>query len=350
VFPADPADRAIAAWNLLVTDHSGRNLLRRPVVHEVGNHRQVPLWPYSQVMHARSLVRALTEADPILTGPLIADLPPLLRRYAFGAAFVDRPGGQHRYLDDNAWVALAQWQHRLLLTPDAAPSREALDLLGWLADRVGADGGVVWREGGTSRHACSTGAVGAALALGRAHGSPAHDAAVRCSSFLREVLIDDAGLVRDNVDADGHVEATRWVYNQALLVRLETALATSGGPDADVADRWVNADAALLAGLDFFDSNRLWHQPVAFVAIWVRAVVARTATGPRSPITERASNAVADYTARLVDHLEAHAGRIGSTTEIGRYANGESDVLDRAAAVQILALAALTEEQRRAVA
>jgi hypothetical protein len=355
VLPTDPADRAIAAWNLLVADHAGRTVLRRPVLHEKGSRRQVTLWPYSQVMHARALVRGLRPVDVAAAGssptaPPAADLAPLLHRYSFGSAFVDRPGGQHRYVDDNAWVALAQWQHRMLLTPGVDPSREALDLLGWLAARVDGDGGVVWREDGTSRHACSTGATGVALALGRAVGSPAHVAALRCASFLNEVLVDDDGLVRDNIDADGRIEQTRWIYNQALFVRLETALAGLAESDLTTLERLDRADAAIAAGLDHFDAERLWQQPVAFVAIWVRAVLARGAAGPRSTISERAESSVALYTERLVGHLNRHEGRIGHPDLIGRYANGESDVLDRAAAVQVLALAALPQDEHSAIA
>jgi hypothetical protein len=278
----------------------------------------------------------------------MADLAPMLRRYALGAAFADRPGGQHRYLDDNAWVALAQWQHRRLVAPGAEPSRESLDLLGWLAQHVDDEGGVLWREGVTSRHACSTGAVGVALALVGSPGSPAHEAAQRCASFLRSVLADETGFVRDNIDVTGHVEPTRWIYNQALLVRVETALAdVVDEPEASQA--LTRADDALRAGLDAFDADALWQQPVAFVAIWARAVLARAAQGRQTTVVDAAEAAVRAYSTRLVEHLDVNDGRVGSPDQIGRYGNGESDVLDRAAAVQMLALAALNRDQRLAV-
>jgi hypothetical protein len=185
--------------------------------------------------------------------------------------------------------------------------------------------------------------------LGRAPGSPAHEAALRCATFLQDVLVGDDGVVRDNIDADGRIEATQWVYNQALLVRLETALAGLAGSEMNTFERLDRADAAMAAGLDHFDAERLWQQPVAFVAIWVRAVLARGAAGPRSTISERAESSVALYTERLVDHLQAHDGRIGPSDRIGRYAGGESEVLDRAAAIQILALTALAPDQHTAI-
>jgi hypothetical protein len=309
------------------------------MLRETRSLRQVTLWPYTQVMHARGLLSLVTQ-EPM------ADLPPLLHRYERDDAFAERPGSRRRYVDDNGWVAMAQEQQRRSRTVGShgrsvapAPSARAVALLDWLTRFVDDDGGARWVEGGDARHACSTGTVGVALALSAAPGDERHRTAARCSRFLREVLADDDGIVRDNIDAAGNVEATRWSYNQGLAVRLDVALAHLGDDDAlDRARAW--ADAGLAAFADSDQHRSLWQQPIAFNAVWFRGLLSLATLdgeGARTASTRRTLTTYADGV-RLT--LGANDLRLPPPSEAGpgRYQAGESEVLDLAGCVQVLAL------------
>jgi hypothetical protein len=329
-------------WAALVRRHLGRRFgpVGPRLLHEPGSLRQVALWPYSQVMHARALL-ALTDV-----GGRPADrprIPPMLGRYTQGAAFVARPSGGRIFWDDNGWVALAQAQDRA--GRGHPPLSEAAVARGnRLVGAVPPDGGVEWFEGGGARHACATGAVGAALTLLVEQVVGAQAAAARCADFLETVLTDDDGIVQDHAAPDGVVDPTRWVYNQGLAVRLNVALAALGDPGAG--DRAV---AAAEAGQRCFTPDVLWAQPIAFVAVWFRGLVALAARSPEHVEPVRAD--LAAYAARLADTLSHEPGTLPTPLDggPGRYERGESAVVDLAGAVQVLALAELPAERWRDV-
>jgi hypothetical protein len=360
---SDPS-APVALWNSLIADHVVRwpPIVGRRTVSELSagggalgraaslvgvDRRTLPLWPYTQVRHARSLLRLVADDAEI------AEPPPLLTQYSRGAAYAERPSSDRRYVDDNAWVALAQWQERVITAPHAATSERAERQLRWLADQVDGDGGARWIEGGSSRHACSTGGVGLALALMPRGVIPGHAPAMndelptRCASFLHTVLADDHGMIRDNIDADGRIEATRWSYNQGLAVRLDVALHTRGHGDAI-----ARANTAAAAGLAFFDQDELWRQPVIFNAIWFRAVLALSAVDPTGGAAKAGRASLAAYADRLGQWVATHepfSAGVVAPDGPGRYQDGESGVIDRAGTVQVLCLASLAPDQHHLV-
>jgi hypothetical protein len=93
----------------------------------------------------------------------------------------------------------------------------------------------------------------------------------------------------------------------------------------------------------------LWEQPVAFVAVWFRGLVALAARSPEH--FEPVRTDLARYAERLGAVLADDPGALPSATSggPGRYEGGESTVVDLAGAIQVLALAALPTERWRAV-
>jgi hypothetical protein len=267
-------------------------------VHEQGSPLAVTCWPYSQTMHAFAL------AD-MVSGP--ARFPGLA---AGMTAYRDPRGGHresigpgHRYYDDNAWLGLAMLQ-RHAFSGGATARRRAADIDAFVRNGLDPDsGGILWVDGGDTLNACSTGA-GALL-----HALLGGDIAP--SLRFLEHLRDADGLVRDHVRADGSIEASVYSYNQGLLI---AAAAASGHA--------ALADEALEAGEAHFTADRLWSQPVAFNAVYCRAV-----------LKHRRSAALDEYARRLAE--EGHDDS-GWATRAGRYDN--TRVVDTAGALQIHAL------------
>lgn len=266
-------------------------------VHEPGSPLAVTCWPYSQVMHAFAL------ADPV-SGP--ARFPGL----AAGMTAYRDPRGSYResigrgrrYYDDNAWLGLAMLQ-RHAFSGGSTARRRAADIDVFVQGGLDPEsGGILWVEGGDTRNACSTGAGALLHAL--------LGGEVAASLAFLEHLRDADGLVRDHVRADGSIEPTVYSYNQGLLV---AAAAAAGRDDL--------ADDAAEAGAAHFTADRLWSQPVAFNAVYARAVL------------RRVPSAVLEYGRRLAD--EGHDEH-GWATRAGRY--DDTRVLDTAGALQIHAL------------
>jgi hypothetical protein len=317
---ASPSDatlwgaRAEAAWDALaraaVVRRRGRLVVREP-----GGLRAVPLWPFSQVLHAAVLVGAAEV--PALRGSL--------ESYRRGAAYAERPRTRRHYYDDNAWVGLA-----LLDSGDAATAARVLEFLreGCVTLPEGSVG-VRWVEGGDALHACSTGSTGL-LAL-RLADAVVDDAAERaallalasgCTSFLEE-LLDADGLVADHRRPDGSVDPAVYTYNQALLVGL---LAGSGRID----------DALALARrvLAAFDPARLWAHAPAFNAILVRELVRLDALRPAPDLRAWCTT----YLDRAWTQARDPASGLLTAGGIGRYDDGV--VLDHAALVGAMAVLA----------
>lgn len=296
---------------------STRRTLRRSLVgggrftwvHEPGSAMAVSLWPYSQVLHAYAL------SDPV-SGP--ARFPGLARGVR---AYRDRKGGYReslgrgkRYYDDNAWTALALMQH-LAFAADPARRDRVVEIDDFVQTGLDpATGGIRWVEGGDTVNACST---GAGAVLHTLLGHPI-DAQLQFLSALR----NPDGLVQDHLRADGSIEPGIYSYNQGLLV----AAAAHAG-DLQLAAEAVEAGEA------FFTVDRLWEQPVAFNAVYVKALL-------RAGHTEQ----VRAYAQRL-----AQDGRDdnGWYTQSGRYDEGK--VLDTASALQILTLMRFPQLVSRAV-
>jgi Glycosyl hydrolase family 76 len=282
-----------------------RDLLRRAmvgrgrftVVREPGVGLSVSLWPYSQVLHAFAI------SDQV-AGP--SRFPALARgvqayRSPRGGYWESIGRGQ-RYYDDNAWVGLAFLQ-RHLISGGSFSRQRAADLDDFVRGGLDACGGIRWVEGGQTLNACSTGA--GALLHARLGGD------ISASLDFLSRLRNADGLVRDHVMADGSIEPSVWSYNQGLLI----AAATTAG-------RMDLARDAAEAGRAYFTPDRLWEQPVAFNAVYAKAL-ARLGPDPQ----------LAQYADRL---FESGRDEQGWFTRAGRYDEGK--VLDAAAALQIFAI------------
>jgi hypothetical protein len=297
------ASRAASAWESLVRASVAR---RRGalVVREPHGWRAVPLWPFSQVLHAAALVGAAE-------GPALRES---LEAYRRGTAYAERPGNRRRYYDDNAWIALA-----LLAHDEPEGAARILDMLreGAVPLPSGAVG-VRWVEGGDALHACSTGSTGlVALRLvehAREEERPGLvQLAERTTAFLEE-LLDADGLVADHLRADGSIDHGIYTYNQGLLVGLLTGLGRADDAVA-LADRVRAA----------FDPDRLWRHAPAFDAILVRELLALAAVRPGAGLRAWC----AAYLDRIAQDARDPATGLFTAGGIGRYDDGV--VLDHAA-------------------
>jgi hypothetical protein len=269
---------------------------RFTVVREPRTALAVTLWPFSQVMHAFAI------SDRV-SGP--ARFPGLARGTQ---AYRDPRGGYResvgrgkRFYDDNAWIGLALMQRHLVSGGTHSRNR-AREIDQFVQSGFDADsGGIRWVEGGDTFNACSTGA-GALL-----HTLTGGD--IRPHLAFLAGLRNTDGLVRDHVRSDGSIEPSVYSYNQGLLI----LAALCAGQDALVHE-------ASEAGAAYFTVDRLWQQPLAFNAVYVKAQL-------------RAGGWDEGYAERL---WEEGRDEHGWFTQAGRYDDGH--VLDTAAALQIFTL------------
>jgi hypothetical protein len=312
--PAAPPPTA--AWADLAR-HEWAVLQRRCVrplppagVYEPRGLRRVPLWPFSQVLHAGGLVEGPGSHASLR-------LLRMLEAYRWADGWAERPRARRRYYDDVAWVVLALLD---LGGDDAARlARRAWGfLLTGVVDVPGRGTGLRWVEGSPTLHACSTGAVGLAAARWRGAGGPPSGLATGCADLLLSLRGTD-GLVGDHLRPDGSIYATAHAYNQGLLVGLLGELGRA--QDAvDAADRAMGA----------FPQDVLWRHPAAFDAILVRELV-------RLPVAEgrERRRQYAEAWARRVLR-EARDPATGLLAHgLTRYGSGV--VLDHAAVITALA-------------
>lgn len=360
-------DRAEAAWAALVhacvVGAAGAPRLldgpRRP---------RAALWPLTQVL-AAALHRA--RAAAALGRPAVAEsargdvawLVSQVTDHRRADAFTDMPSRPWRrgrvYYDDNAWLGLCLVQGALDGT--RAGSDGAGDtgrVLAVVRGGESADGGVLWREGARSRHACSTGPAGqlaARLALGVAPpaDAPSRPApltslqgvgastdsaelvrfAARCTEFLGRLTGPD-GLVADHRRGDGTVEPTAWSYNQGTALGLDLLLHRLTADSEPLARAQARAGVAVAT----FGPDRWAREPAAFMAVLGRNLLALHGTDgdPRWPDFVDAYLAHAAATA-----LDPATG-LYSRPGIGRYDAGTA--LHQAAFVQLHALRAWPAE------
>ena len=310
--------RANQAWAALTPCF--RLAGERYVVHEPRRRSSVPLWPFSQVLHAATV---LSEHDDKAR----SDLPRLqstLETFRRGTAYSERPGNRRRYYDDNAWIALAA-----LDDTDSAQGYALADrLLGFLREGARDFGhgriGIGWVEGGSTYNACSTGSTGLAAAR-LAELSPSVRASHRglaagCLSFISEVLTNDHGLVSDHLRVDGSVDGGLYSYNQGLTLGLHAALGDLRA-------------AAELAGrtTDYFSGERLWSHPPAFNAVLVRELLRLNELAPDSRWRQYCDT----YLDRVWEETRDPSTGLFSIGGIGHYDDGR--VLDHAALVGAMA-------------
>jgi predicted alpha-1,6-mannanase (GH76 family) len=308
--------RAADAWRRLdaagIATRHGRLVVREPRAV-----RAVPLWPFSQVLHATVAVGAHhREARHKVAGVRAA-----LESYRRGEAYAERPSVRRRYYDDNAWIAVA-----LLASGDPVSRLDARRVLDWVrsgADEATGGIGVRWGEGGAAHHACSTGSAGLAAALLSDDDANLLAFAEGCASWLLG-LRDSDGLLADNRSADGRVDPAVFTYNQGLLIGLLTVLGRLDEATAH-AERTVRE----------FDRDRLWAHAPAFNGVLVRELMRLHAERPDDRWTAYAQ----DYLDRVWHEAPDPTTGLFVSGAIGRYDRGV--LLDHAGLV--VAMSALAD-------
>jgi len=301
-------------------------------VHEPGRARVVFAWPLSQVLHSGVIIDA-AGIDMTALGP--DEVWQSFRRYRRRDGFVDIPLVGHRYYDDNAWIGLACAQRSLWVGPPQNQTWliRAEASMRFVAQAVRADGGVLWVEGGTNLHACSTGSAGllahvTAEAAGRS--SAWRGIARNATQFLDATLIRSDELVADNISATGQIDPAVFTYNQGLTIQLRISQG-----DLDGATRLAEATARE------FDTEKFYAHIASFNAIYCRALL-------------RLSHETGDEQWRefVVQYLDEvwNKGRDkrGLFTNVGKYDKGI--VLDHAALVGAMAAMCLTPDRLQQLA
>jgi hypothetical protein len=135
-------------------------------------------------------------------------------------------------------------------------------------------------------------------------------------------------LFADNVDDDGKVDLTRWSYNQGTPIGAGVLWRQLTGDQAPLD---VARETALAALGHFLDRDRLWLQPPAFNAIFLRNLLFldEVAGFPDAPVVVDA------YLDRAWEHARDPDTGWFDGGAIGRYDRGGT--LDQAALVQLFA-------------
>jgi hypothetical protein len=299
------------------------------------------VWPLSQVIAAGLHVHRLVPQD----GPVLAlfGLLEQHRQTARGGVggFLAHPGQGPLYYDDNAWVGLDQVQAHLVDLPTApGPGTDgwlgaARSTLAVVASGQDPGGAVRWND--TAASPCNTCATAPAieLALRLASAAPAGpareallDVAGRADAALTGLLRRDDGLYADHVAPGGAVEHRVWSYNQGTPVGADVLWFRLTGDEGRL-DRATDTASAALA---HFDEDALWREPPAFVAVFLRNLMALHALREVSGLLA----AIDGYLDRAwTSGRDDRSGRLGGGG-MGRYDDGGA--IDHAAVVQLLAL------------
>jgi len=158
-------------------------------------------------------------------------------------------GGDDRYYDDNAWMAI-DFVYAYERTKDAKYLRRAEEVLrfvwsGWDAK---AGGGIYWhvsRDGGgdkAQKGVCSNAtAVYGLLAVARHKTGPERAEGIRRArqivSWTRRKLQDTDKLYLDHVDPrSGRLQRHKWTYNTAMMIRCHLLLHKLTGSKTDLAE------------------------------------------------------------------------------------------------------------------
>jgi len=212
-------------------------------------------------------------------------------------------GGGDIYHDDNAWTGLALVQlerqrpghsrlHRAAAVAEFARA-------GWDTD-PGAPhpGGVFWVQQGRGvgarnhdRNAIST-APNAQLilhleALGEPAGRPDPG---EMAAWVSDTLGTGRDLFRDKIRGDGTIDAALWSYNQGSMLGLHALLSDRGGSDAP--GQLGRAEAIARAALDHYAQRRYAGEPLEFVAIFARNLLALSARTADEALSRRIGETV----------------------------------------------------------
>ncbi len=235
---------------------------------------------WSRVVHLSALIEA-ARVDPSFIPGVRQDVASL-RAYwveADGLGGFDvlpPPKPLDRYYDDNAWMTLALLDG-YEVTHDVSYLEWAMNTFRFV--QSGEDkkqGGIYWRESlRETRNACST--APAALAALRLY-QLTHDAsylqmAQRLYDWMGAHLRDRDSLYFDNISTNGQIDRTKWSYNSALMIELNTRFHVVTGRReyldrarqiAHAAEqRWVDANGAIADDAPFAQ-----HLSEAFLGLY----------------------------------------------------------------------------------
>jgi mannose/cellobiose epimerase-like protein (N-acyl-D-glucosamine 2-epimerase family) len=281
-------------------------------------------WPFSQALAAAISISTVTRSrvDVAEARRLVRLLPSYLDEGVYDATVSAPDGAGLQFFDDNEWLALDlvdAWH----LLGDRSLLRRAERVFGWITSGWDGDsshpcsGGVYWADTAAIRDRNTvTTANGAVLALElyQETGKPLYLTwGERMYSWVRSCLADDDGLLFDHLDRDGRVDRSKWAYNQGAMVAAASLLYRTTRASAYLSD----ATSVANRSLQYFDASGYARQPAIFVAIYFRYLRALDAVAAQPQIAAALSRYVARH--------ETSAPGTGS------------DVLDRAAAVQLSA-------------
>jgi hypothetical protein len=251
-------------------------------------------------------------------------------------------GGDYFY-DDNLWVGLLDAQRFLTDGDPAALDRaeEIFDLTvsGWDTDPSHANpGGVFWTQASwsTDRNTVSTmPAAQLGLRLHAITGESHYlDWALRMYEWTNTYLQRPDGLYNDHMDLAGNIESTVWSYNQGVPIGVNVLLYQATNEEAYLDEAERIADAAA----DFYGTDdRLEAQPAFFNSIYFKnLLLLESETGGSTYRT-----AMKAYG----DHVWEH--NRDSSTGLFTFDDGNTQLLEQAAMVQIYAVLAWSPNQWR---
>ena len=237
------------------------------------------LWPYSQAASAILAATGLnggssaTDAQNLLTGFErywdTAGIP----AYAFRVQLQSANPLEHKYYDDEGWVALDLLRIYAATNSQLAFQRAQQEFAflasGWDANKShGCPGGVLWKQppNNTTRTTVSTATAGEVAAkLYLLTGKQSYLAwAKTMQSWLQRCLAKPDGLMQDHVDRAGHVDSSVFSYNQGSTLSLDALLAQATGNRAYVRQGLKLARSAVR----LFTNSRLAGETAIFPAIF----------------------------------------------------------------------------------
>jgi len=217
----------------LFVEHSGRKSRANAPPHHSF------LWPYSQA------VSSILASSGVPGGATKADLNDRIDgferywdtagipAYAFRVQLQSANPNEHKYYDDEGWVALDLLRLHAA-TGSALAFQRAQQVFGFLTSGWDSNpahkcpGGVLWKQppANKTRTTVSTAtAAEVALRLYMLTGNTSYlDWAKTMSSWLQRCLGRSDGMFADNIDQQGHVDPSTWSYNEGSGMTLDVLL------------------------------------------------------------------------------------------------------------------------------
>ncbi len=282
-----------------------------PYLERLGKWGHATVWPLSQAISARIRIeKATAHGRPGLPKELA-----MAAGYQRGDSFTPNWGGRkndHRYYDDNAWIA-QNFLDAYHLMGDRRHLEQAIRTFDFIVEQPGQaarfqelygakgykpSGGLYWLEDADQMtvNTCTNGpALVIALELYEATKNPRYlQIAQRLDAVLEKHLRSPGGrkkppegMYGDHLHANGKVVWWLFSYNQGTPIGAAVRFYKLTG-DKKYLER---AQETARAALDYFaEEDRLWRQPPAFNAIFFRHLMEldEVAPNPRYRATLKA--------------------------------------------------------------